>query len=154
MELILWRHAEAVLAPPGGEDLARPLTGKGQRQAERVAQWLEARLPADTRVLVSPARRTQETAAHLPRKLRTVAELAPDGTVDGLLHAARWPDHRGPVLVVGHQPTLGVALNYLLTGQLQEWPLRKAAVAWLRLRERQGQPQVLLHALVGPDITG
>ena len=49
MDLILWRHAEAVLEREGLPDLDRALTTKGERQAKRMAEWLEARLPADTR---------------------------------------------------------------------------------------------------------
>jgi phosphohistidine phosphatase len=116
-----------------------------------MAEWLGRQLPASTRVLVSPARRTQQTAAALDRKSKTLAALAPSADVDALLSAARWPDAREPVLVIGHQPTLGLAAAYLLSGQPQAWPLRKGAVVWLRTREREGQPQVLLHAAVSPD---
>ncbi|MBH1987883.1 MAG: histidine phosphatase family protein, partial [Burkholderiales bacterium] len=61
MDLILWRHAQAVmLTDEAGEplpfelerDLPRVLTPKGERQAARMAEWLNQRLPASTRVLV------------------------------------------------------------------------------------------------------
>ena len=69
MDLILWRHAQAVMLEDEGamvsfdlaRDLARPLTPKGERQAVRMAEWLNQRLPDTTRILVSPARRTQQT---------------------------------------------------------------------------------------------
>jgi phosphohistidine phosphatase len=67
-----------------------------------------------------------------------VRPLAPEGTVDALLHAVRWPDAREPVLVVGHQPTLGLVAAYLLSGQAQAWSVRKGGVWWLRGRERDG----------------
>jgi len=41
MELILWRHAEAEIGEP---DLGRKLTGRGDKQARRVAEWLHAQL--------------------------------------------------------------------------------------------------------------
>lgn len=152
MDLILWRHAEALEMREVQDDLDRALTSKGERQAQRVAGWLNRQLPASTRVLVSPARRAQQTAAALDRKLKTVPALAPDGTVEGLLHATRWPDAREPVLVVGHQPVLGLAAGYLLSGQAQTWAVRKAAVWWLRAREREGVLQVVLHAVVSPEL--
>jgi phosphohistidine phosphatase len=152
MDLILWRHAEAFEMREVQDDLDRALTPKGERQAQRVAAWLQQQLPATARVLVSPARRTQQTAAALDRKFKTVAALAPDGTVDGLLHATRWPESREPVLVVGHQPTLGLAAAYLLSGHVQPWSVRKAGVWWLRCREREGRTQVVLHAATGPDL--
>jgi phosphohistidine phosphatase len=153
MDLILWRHAEAFDGDNNADDLNRALTSKGERQAARVASWLNRHLPASTRVLASPARRTQQTAAALERKFKTVETLSPSGDVDGLLHATRWPDAHEPVLVVGHQPTLGLAAAYLLSGQPQPWTLRKGAVWWLRARRREGALQVVLHAVVAPELT-
>ena len=152
MDLILWRHAEAFEPRDGQDDLGRPLTPKGERQAQRMAAWLNRQLPASTRVLASPAKRAQQTAAALDRKLRTAPELAPDALVEALLQVARWPDAREPVLVVGHQPTLGLAAAYLLSGQPQPWPVRKAGLWWLRGRERDGTLQVVLHAVMSPEL--
>jgi phosphohistidine phosphatase len=152
MDLILWRHAEALEMREIVDDLDRALTPKGERQAQRIATWLNRQLPASARVLASPARRAQQTAAALDRKVKTVPALAPDGSVEGLLHAVRWPDAREPVLVVGHQPTLGLAAAYLLAGQAQTWAVRKGALWWLRAREREGVLQVVLHAVVSPEL--
>lgn len=152
MDLILWRHAEALEMREVQEDLDRALTPKGERQAQRLSTWLNRQLPSSTRVLVSPARRAQQTAAALERKFKTVPALAPDATVEALLHAVRWPDAREPVLVIGHQPTLGLAAAYLISGQAQAWAVRKGAAWWLRGREREGQLQIVLHAVVSPEL--
>ena len=152
MDLILWRHAEAHEAKPGEDDLARALTPKGERQAARMAAWLNRVLPDSARVLASPATRTQQTAALLDRKAKTVAALAPGGSVEALLHAARWPESREPVLVVGHQPTLGLTAAWLLAQATEPWSLRKGAVLWLRARQRDGALQVLLHAALPPEL--
>lgn len=152
MDLILWRHAEAHQLREGeahtpADDLARALTPKGERQAQRMAQWLDQRLPETTRILVSPAVRAQQTAEALQRSFKTVPTLHPLGSVDELLAAARWPDSNEPVLVVGHQPTLGVAAARLLAGTDLPWSVKKAAVWWLRHRVREGVPQVVLQAV-------
>ncbi len=152
MDLILWRHAEAFEMREVQTDLERALTPKGERQAQRMAAWLNRQLPSTARVLVSPARRTQQTAQALDRKFKTLEALGPEGTVDALLHAARWPDSREPVLVVGHQPTLGLAASYLSGGQPLPWAVKKGGVWWLRAREREGVVQVVLHAVIGPDL--
>jgi phosphohistidine phosphatase len=152
MDLILWRHAEALEMREVQDDLDRALTSKGERQAQRMAGWLNRQLPASARILASPARRAQQTVAALDRKFKTLPTLAPDATVESLLHAVRWPDAGEPVLVVGHQPTLGLAAAYLLTGQALPWAVRKGAVWWLRARERDGELQVVLHAMVAPEI--
>ena len=148
MDLILWRHAEA---EPGEPDLGRGLTAKGIQQAERVAKWLDRHLPSTTRILVSPADRAEQTAHALKRKYRVVPELAPGASATAVLAAAGWPDAREPVLVVGHQPTLGEVAAYLLTGAVAPWSVRKAALWWLTNRVRDGASSTLLKVVIGPD---
>ena len=152
MDLILWRHAEAQVEREGHSDLERALTAKGERQAQRMAEWLEQRLADSTRVLASPALRTQQTARALTRSYKTVDALAPGCSVGELLAAARWPLSSEPVLVIGHQPVLGLAAARLLAGVEQYWAVKKGAVWWLRTREREGEGQVVLHAMQGPDL--
>ena len=149
MDLILWRHAEA---EPGEPDLGRRLTSKGLKQAERMAAWLEPRLPDTTRILVSPAARTQQTALALGRKFKVVDEVAPGASAAAVLAAAGWPDGRETVLVVGHQPTLGEVAATLLTGDAAGWSLRKGAVWWLTNRNRDGDSAVVLKLAIGPDL--
>jgi phosphohistidine phosphatase len=117
-----------------------------------MAAWLNRQLPSSTRILASPARRCQQTAQALDRKFKTVGALAPEATVEELLHAVRWPDAREPVLAVGHQPIFGLAAAYLLSAQPQAWSVRKGGVWWLRARERDGELQVVLHAVVSPEL--
>ncbi|MGA0612840.1 SixA phosphatase family protein [Caldimonas sp. KR1-144] len=152
MDLILWRHAEAHLLREGQDDLQRALTPKGERQAQRMAEWLNRRLAESTRVLASPALRCQQTAKALGRSFKTLSPLAPDGSVDGVLTAARWPGCPEPVLVIGHQPTLGMVAARLLAGHDHPWAIKKGAVWWLRQREREGDAQVVLLAVQGVEM--
>jgi phosphohistidine phosphatase len=151
MDLILWRHAEAAEAREGQDDLDRALTPKGERQAQRMAEWLNQRLAHSTRVLVSPARRCQQTAKALGRSFKTVEAIAPGADGEALLKAARWPDAHEPVLLVGHQPTLGLVAAWVLTGTPQAWAIKKGAVWWLRGRDREGDAQVVLQSVLSPD---
>jgi len=151
MDLILWRHAEAEVIAPGQDDLQRALTPKGERQARRMAAWLNHRLAATTRILVSPALRCRQTAEALGREVRIVPALAPDAPLTALVEASRWPRSAEPVLICGHQPTLGQLAAQLLAGVEQDWALKKGAVWWLRWRQRDGEPEVTLHAVQGPD---
>jgi len=151
MDLILWRHAEAVEQHGTIVDLDRPLTPKGERQAQRMAEWLNQRIAHSTRILASPALRCQQTAKALGRKFKTANELAPDGNGEALLKAARWPDASEPVLVIGHQPTLGLVASFLLTDTPQPWTIKKAAVWWIRGRNREDHDQVILQAVQSVD---
>jgi phosphohistidine phosphatase len=151
MDLILWRHAEAHPAREGQDDLERALTAKGERQAQRMGDWLNQRLAHSTRILASPAVRAQQTAKALGRSFKTVEALKPDASVEAVLKAARWPDAPEPVLVIGHQPTLGMVAASLLTSVPSPWAVKKGAVWWLRCRDREEGSQVVLQAVQAPD---
>ena len=62
MDLIFWRHAEADDWVEGCDDMQRSLTGRGEKQAKRMAAWLDRQLPEGTRIVCSPARRCEQTA--------------------------------------------------------------------------------------------
>src|SRR5471032_2181687 len=104
MELILWRHADA---EDGIHDNERKLTAKGVKQAARMAKWLRARIPGDAVILVSPAKRAQQTARALNPEFKTVAAIGTSASPEDILHAAGWPGDNRTVVVVGHQSTLG-----------------------------------------------
>ena len=151
MDLILWRHAEAEEAQDGSDDLTRALTPRGEKQAARMAAWLDRQLPEGLRVLASPARRTEQTADALGRKFKMRAELLPGGTPEDLLELAQWPRARGAVLIVGHQPVLGQTIAQLLGLQAPECAVRKGAVWWLRQRQRLDESQTVLMAVQSPE---
>lgn len=150
MDLILWRHAEAEDGRPGA-DLERALTERGRDQAARMAAWLDARLAPSTRVLASPALRCRQTAAALGRSFVTVAALGPGESAEALLAAAGWPDADAPVLVVGHQPTLGQVAALVLDDGRVARHVPKAAAWWLRRENDDEGGSVRLHAAQSPD---
>ena len=157
MDLILWRHCDAgePVEDDLVDDLQRPLTPRGEKQARRMAEWLNRFLPASTRILSSPALRTRQTADALGRKPRIVTALAPGSSHSQALAAARWPDSREPVLLVGHQPMLGQLAAYLMGGAASldapPWAVRKGSVWWLRQRQREGGSEVVLVAVRTPE---
>ena len=148
MDLILWRHAEA---EEGANDLARELTSKGHKQAARVAEWLLARLPSRFLVIASPAARAQQTAQALGVPVRTAGDVAPGAAVSAIVGAAGWPDYKGTVVLVGHQPDLGQAAAFLTCGT-QGWvSIKKGGLWWLSGRARD-ENQVVVRAVVSPDL--
>lgn len=151
MELILWRHADA---EPGEPDESRPLTPKGQKQAIKMADWLDRNLPSGCKILVSPTVRTVRTAEALGRKFKIHPALAPDSTPANILAAAHWPGAREPVLVVGHQPTLGRLAALLIAGIEQDWILRKGSICWIADKAIGEQPVNYIRAAIAPDMLG
>jgi phosphohistidine phosphatase len=148
MELILWRHAEAA---EGSPDDSRPLTEKGRRQAERMAHFLSGRLPPNTRILVSPAVRAQQTAAALSSHFITAPNLGTHATPQTAIATAGWPMAGGAALLVGHQPWMGELACQLMIGQTDIWSIKKGAVWWFSRREREGDYQTVLRLVISPD---
>jgi phosphohistidine phosphatase len=152
MDLILWRHAEAVEAAPGELDMGRVLTARGDKQAARMAAWLDRQLPDSARIWVSPARRTEQTALALGRKFKVNPALGPMGSPDQLLELVQWPHAKGCVLVVGHQPTLGQTLSRLLGLSVPECSVKKGALWWLRYREREATGKAVVLTVQTPEV--
>jgi phosphohistidine phosphatase len=152
MDLILWRHAEAIDLDLVGDDMERTLTARGEKQAARMASWLDRQLPDGARVLVSPAARSQQTAKALDRKFKTHAALAPLGTSDQLLELVQWPNAKGCMVVVGHQPTLGQTIARLIGLNAAECAVKKGAVWWLRHRERDGVGHTVVVTVQSPEL--
>ena len=149
MDLLLWRHAEA---EEGSDDLNRPLTERGHRQAKQMAEWIKRNAPKEMRILVSPAVRTQQTAAALDLPFETIRKIGPEACVSELIAASGWPTANGAILIIGHQPTLGRLAALLLGGAEAEWSIKKGALWWLSNRVRRGETQTVLRAAIPTDL--
>ncbi|MDE2429119.1 MAG: phosphohistidine phosphatase SixA [Burkholderiales bacterium] len=156
MDLILWRHAEAEPATSEISDEFRKLTGKGQKQASKMAYWLDSTLPDSCKILASPTMRTKETAEALAacgRKFKLLNELGPEAQVADVLKAANWPNSREPILIIGHQPYLGQVVAELLGHSLQEYSVRKGNVWWISQKPREtDEMHTYLKAIMSPDL--
>lgn len=160
MDLILWRHAEAVDHPEGDlagvagddKDMQRALTARGHKQALRMAGWLDRQLPGGARVLSSPALRAEQTAHALGRNFKLRSELKPGADPLALLELVQWPSGKGPVLVIGHQPTLGRVIARLLGLNEEDCAVKKGALWWLRQRDRDGVIQTVVVTVQTPEL--
>jgi len=162
MNLILWRHAEAVdlgipVTPGSKRDLERALTDKGLEQAQTTAQWLRKNVKRKMRVICSPAVRALQTAKAYTDKPEIIDDLNPLADASHVLGAINWPQGND-VLVIGHQPWIGRVASLLLAGQEQDWSVKKSAIWWLshRLRQQESQEkaQTVLRLVLPPDLIG
>jgi len=152
MDLILWRHAEAVPIEDGLTDAERPLTPRGERQALRMAQWLERQLPEGAKVMCSPTVRTQQTLLPLGRKFKLRDEISPQGTVEHALELAQWPTAKNTMVMVSHQPLIGYLVCHLLNIPEHDMVIKKGAVWWLRYKLKENIPQVTLLTVQSPEL--
>ena len=137
--IILWRHAEAVLASDDSmqSDMARALTPKGQRQAKRMAHWLKPHLPENSLLLSSAALRAFQTAQALNQSKSTHINvqpaLNPTASLREILDCLASFSSKSTLLLVGHQPLLGRLAGHLLGLEVSDLNIKKGAICWLRL---------------------
>ena len=142
-ELILMRHAQAAPAELGAEDFTRPLTPAGRRAAAQAARTLAGTDVRIERVLLSPARRTQETAAIVARELKlaeTLLQAVPElyAAPLAVIREVIRREHGGArsLLVVGHNPGIS-ELARQLSVQPGRGHLPTAGLCRLPLTEAQ-----------------
>lgn len=118
MKIHLLRHADAENF--ASNDAARALTEKGQSQAAQVGDFLERNGVKLNAILTSPYLRALQTAEAVARKYKDASFLEESRLVCGfspetglaIIQEYRKLEH---VLIVGHQPDLGILSAYLLT---------------------------------------
>lgn len=134
MTLLLLRHADAGdRAAWTGDDLARPLSATGRRQADELAGMLTDR--ELTRILSSPAKRCVDTVTPLGEALGlsveedvTLTEGTPFEEVDRLLFSIATEN----VLLCSHADVIGAALTALWRrGHLAHRPNARKLATWL-----------------------
>lgn len=141
MQLLVIRHAIAedrdAFARTGQRDDLRPLTSDGRRRMRRAARGLRRVVPQLGVLAASPLVRAAQTAeivgeAYGGMEFDTWAELSPGIQPAMLLDRLRsLYVEGGPVAVVGHEPDLGEAVGWLLTGSARSFLEMKKGAACL-----------------------
>lgn len=122
MHIHVCRHAEAEPQSVTGLDADRPLTREGRLQARYLAGLLSTAQPAQQprRLLASPAVRTMQTARAIADELglsiTTLDDLLPACPAGAAIAAIASHANGGPVLLVGHNPTVTAMVSILLQG--------------------------------------
>jgi phosphohistidine phosphatase len=122
MDLFILRHGKAGKLSGGTDDAARALTRKGEKEIERVAQWMKAQEFSFDIIATSPLQRARETATVIASvlgqkdKLTTWDELAPGGDPDTVCYTAAQQGNDAKVLVIGHEPGLSRLISMIITG--------------------------------------
>jgi phosphohistidine phosphatase len=152
MELLVVRHAIAFerSARRWPDDAQRPLSPQGAARARKAALGLKRVTEHPGRVLVSPLRRAQQTAAILTQfagwpEAGECVQLLPGASPEGLL-ALLARSHDSRIAVVGHQPGLGRLLAACLPGGVEAaFEFRKMGVALLCFQgaARAGRGQLI-----------
>jgi phosphohistidine phosphatase len=130
------RHGDAEQGD--GDDAARELTEKGERQSQAAGRALAAIGASIDVCLTSPRVRAEQTARIASEPLGLEVELE-EKLRGGPFDALQLASGRGDVLLVGHEPDFSNAVAELTSSRLK---LRKGGIACVE--------DGLLHALLRP----
>lgn len=157
MRVYFLRHAEAADGP--NDDLRR-LTERGRKQAAAIGQFLHKNRIEIQSIYTSPlvrARQTAEIVAEIctyPSSNVEAVDWLRNETPDALFHRSlKFAAKDGPVLLVGHNPSLSHWIAKLLqSGDVPGLVLSKGALAALKVvRQSPAElrlwitPKALLH---------
>ncbi|HZZ81881.1 MAG TPA: phosphohistidine phosphatase SixA [Gemmataceae bacterium] len=159
MDLYLIRHADALALGERGitNDEERPLSEKGEADAERAAKALQARGIVLDRLLTSPLLRARQTADILLRVwakpelvLDTCDQLAPSGKPRKL---SKYILKSGgeKIGLVGHMPHLGEYAAWLLGNKKYQIDVAKAGIVYITCGELPAKGLGALQWLVTPE---
>ncbi len=94
--------------------------------------------------------RARQTAQTLGIPVKAESSLAPGASARRILDVAGWPNYKGLVVVVGHQPDLSGVLAELFCGG--RWSVKKGGLWWVTNRVRREQAEVVVRAVISPDL--
>ena len=133
MKLILFRHgpAEDRDAERWPDDSVRPLSRWGERRTRAAAQGLRRFEGKIDRILTSPFVRADRTAGILCQALgfdepEKLDAAVPGGSQRRILDALNGGKHAETVVLVGHEPDLGILAGLLVMNGNGTFPLKKA----------------------------
>jgi phosphohistidine phosphatase len=162
MQLLVVRHAIAedkeAFAETGRPDTERPITKRGRKVMERVANGLRRQVKSIDVLAASPLVRAAQTAAIIAQEygeifVETVPALAPESAPAGLAKWLRTRRDTGVMAVVGHEPHLGMLITWLMTGARDSHvTLEKGGACMLEIDGQPGARSATLQWVLTPDV--
>lgn len=158
MDLLIVRHADAgdrdEFAKTGKPDHLRPLSKKGRRQMKLAAPALARLCPGPSLLLSSPYTRAMQTSEYVRDARDPAADieqtdaLEPERPPADLLRVLRGRDAE-LVIVVGHEPHLGLLASWVTCGSTDTHvELKKGAACLIRFDDGLAKGAGLLRWLM------
>lgn len=139
MILYVMRHAEAVDESNTLKDDWRFLTEKGRSASEKISVSIAKIGPKPRLTITSPLTRAVQTAeiaaGKACRKNVVIASelLLPEADIDALITSLKEYDDAARILLVGHEPQLGLLVAALLDRKNDSISLKRSACVALEL---------------------
>jgi phosphohistidine phosphatase len=151
--IILMRHAQA--EPGAGEvkDFDRPLTSKGRKDAEKIAQYIKGHFEKPDCIYCSSAKRTHETAMAL--HMATGTELIPmkefyHADISFFLNFIHSLDAEQSLIVItGHNPIISALASHISNENIELKPSDFAAIRLKNMKWKEKlEPEGCFHKSV------
>ena len=161
MRIYLIRHSNAVDlgAEEYEDDSQRPLTEKGCEKLESIASALKRLGVGPDLIVSSPYVRARQTAELLARGLKYKGEielneaLIPFGEADTIVGEINEKYSVDELLIVGHEPSLGILIGTLTSGNPDmAITLKKGSVCCLAADDLRVERKAALEWLLTPKI--
>lgn len=163
MNLILVRHGEAHDSDPqqswGMDDCARPLSPKGEKQAESAAKALSKIFGKVDQAVSSKLKRAIDTASFFSRHFAieaplSFAEFAPEGDPEKQVAKLTDFDPDSTLVVVGHQPSISALASFLLCGRpILGVEFQTSTICVISFSAAPKAGKGVLKALISPQIS-
>ncbi len=139
MRLVLVRHAKAEDREKwvGEDDLKRPLTKKGKKQAKKIAKYLHKRYPKINAIVSSLALRACDTAKYIAKLQEHSTfflspHLNPEVGINGYdKHKDEIEEDWQTLVIVGHEPTISEFVKRICAKGELNLKIRKGCVVEL-----------------------
>jgi phosphohistidine phosphatase len=158
IDLFILRHGEAgnrMMVVE--EDSERPLTPEGRIEMLQIAKSLKAVGLQSDRIVTSPLRRAQETAAIVAKILKIPIfeewdELRPDGNKTTLYHKLARLERNSRVMLVGHEPYLSSMIGEIVGATSTRIVLKKGGLGKVRINSFSPRISGELRWLLTPKV--
>ncbi|MFT4737083.1 MAG: phosphohistidine phosphatase [Paraglaciecola sp.] len=116
--LYIMRHAEASIGV-ARQDIDRPLTMEGERDARHMGRWLNLQSPVPEKLYVSAAYRTKQTAEVVMEELHQqhtsviLPELYEASVRTLLSMVTAFEDNRSCLMIIAHNPAITYLADFL-----------------------------------------
>ncbi|EEO25704.1 SixA phosphatase family protein [Helicobacter winghamensis] len=152
MRLILVRHAKAEDREKwiDKDDLKRPLTKKGVKQAKRIAKYIGKKYPNVDAVISSLALRACDTAKYITKKQAhctfiPTPNINPEEGIEGFLrNKDKMEEDWQTLVVVGHEPSISEFVRFICAKGTLNLRVSKGCVVEL---ERENEDNWVLVGL-------
>jgi|ERR1041385_8671939 phosphohistidine phosphatase len=158
MNLFLVRHGTAEPQSPATPDTDRALSSLGQSETQRLGSYFASIGMSFSQVWASPFKRARQTADNIAKAIRSndiklSQNLIPEADP---VELARWLggltlEDMEPIVVVGHQPSMGRAVSEILGIKYDAITIVPATVVELSFKQQVDGREVLLASVIPPD---